>query len=168
MLAYVAGWALFALFFISQDTGRLLYQGQTVQWHGYLGVWLTFAFAWAFLTPFVWWLAGRFPVERKNWWRSGGLHLASSFLFGVIEEVLFAAITPLLGLPWFPRNFAATFRAVPPIDFHLNVIIYWSVVGVQHGVSYYRKFLERESLAAQLELRATQLESQLTQAKLSA
>ena len=87
----------------------------------------------------------------------------------MIEAVLFAGITPLFGLmPWFPRNFAATFRAVLPIDFHLNVIIYWSVVGIQHGVSYYRKFVERESLAAQLELRATQLESQLTQAKLSA
>lgn len=58
--------------------------------------------------------------------------------------------------------------AVLPIDFHLNVIIYWSVVGVQHGVSYYRKFLECESVAAQLELRATQLESRLTRARLSA
>src|ERR1700733_1487535 len=168
-LAYLAGWAVFALFFISQDTGRLLYQGQTVQWHGYLVVWLTTAFAWALLTPFVWWLAGRFPLERKNWWRSGGLHLASSVCFAVIEAVLFAGITPLFGLmPWFPRKFAATFLAVLPIDFHLNVIIYWSVVGIQHGVSYYRKFVERETLAAQLELHATQLESQLTQARLSA
>jgi two-component system LytT family sensor kinase len=67
-----------------------------------------------------------------------------------------------------PRNFGATFRAVLPIDLHLNVIIYWAIVGTQHGVSYYRKFVEREGLSAQLELRATQLESQLTQAKLTA
>src|ERR1700685_3418729 len=167
-LTYVAGWTLFALFFISQDAGRLLYQGQRVQWHGYLVVWLTTAYAWAFLTPFAWWLAGRFPIERKPWWRNAGLHLVSSFSFALIEAVLFACITPVFGLPWFPRHFAATFRAVLPIDFHLNVIIYWSIVGVQHGVSYYRKFLERERLSAQLELRATQLESQLTQAKLSA
>jgi two-component system LytT family sensor kinase len=167
-LAYLAGWTLFALFFISEDTGRLLYEGQAVPWHGYLVVWLTTAFAWAFLTPCVWWLASRFPVARKTWWRSGGLHLVSSFCFALIETVLFAAITPVFGLPWFPRNFAATFRAVLPIDFHLNVILYWSIVGVQHGVSYYRKFLERESLAAQLELRATQLGSQLTKATLSA
>jgi len=167
-LAYLAGWTLFALFFISEDAGRLLYQGQTVQWHGYLVVWLTTAFAWAFLTPFVWWLASRFPIERKTWWRSGGFHLVSSLSFALIEAVLFAGITPLFGLPWFPRNFGATFRAVLPIDFHLNVIIYWSIVGVQHGVSYYRKFLERESLAAQLELRAAQLGSQLTKATLSA
>jgi hypothetical protein len=97
----VAGWALFVLFFISQDTGRRLYQGETVQWHGYLVVWLTTAFAWAGLAPFLWWLANRFPVEPKSWWCSGGLHLdlASSFSFAVIEAALFAGITPRFGMP---------------------------------------------------------------------
>jgi hypothetical protein len=42
-----------------------LYQGETVQSHGYLVVWLTTAFAWAFLTPLVCWLANRFPVQQK-------------------------------------------------------------------------------------------------------
>ncbi len=168
-LAYLAGWTVFALFFISEDTGRLLYQGQTVRWHGYLVVWLTTAYAWAFLAPFVWWLARRFPIQEKTWARIVGLHLLSGFGFALIEAVLFALITPVFGLlPWFPRNFAATFRAVLPIDFHLNVIIYWMIVGVQHGVSYYRKFVERERLSAQLQLRTSQLESQLTQANLNA
>ena len=52
-----------------------------------------------------------------------------SLVFALIEELLFALITPVFGLPWFPRNFAATFRAVLPIDFHLNVVIYWLIVG---------------------------------------
>jgi two-component system LytT family sensor kinase len=167
-LAYLGGWTLFAFFFISEDAGRLLYQGHTVPWHGFLVVWLTTAYAWAFLTPFVWCLANRFPIARKTWWRGAGLHLVMSLLFALIEEGLFAWITPIFGLPWFPRNFAATFRAVLPIDFHLNVLIYLSIIGVHQGVGYYRKFLERESLSAKLELRATQLERQLTQAKLSA
>ena len=79
-MAYLAGWTLFALFFISEDAGRLLYQGQTVQWHGYLVVWLTTAYAWAFLAPFVWWLAA-FPscaqsggaVPDSIWWRASVL-----------------------------------------------------------------------------------------------
>lgn len=167
-LAYLGGWTLFALFFISEDAGRLLYQGRTVEWHAYLVVWLTTAYAWAFLAPFVWWLARRMPIERRNWWRSAGIHLVWSLCFALIEEALFAWITPVFGLPWFPRNFAATFRAVVPIDFHLNVIIYWLIVGVQHSVGYYRRLLERERLSSQLELRATQLENQLAQAKLSA
>jgi two-component system LytT family sensor kinase len=167
-LAYLGGWTLFALFFISEDAGRLLYQGRAVEWHGYLVVWLTTAYAWAFLAPFVWWLAGRFPIERSAWWRCGGMHLVWSLCFALVEEVLFAWITPMFGLPWFPRKFGATFRAVVPIDFHLNVIVYWLIVGVQHSAGYYRRFLERERASAQLELRATQLESQLAQAKLSA
>ena len=167
-LAYLGGWTLFALFFISEDAGRLLYQGRTVEWHTYLVVWLTTAYAWAFLAPFVWWLARRMPIERRNWWRSAGIHLLWSLCFALIEEALFAWITPVFGLPWFPRKFAATFRAVVPIDFHLNVIIYWLIVGVQHSVGYYRRLLERERLSSQLELRATQLENQLAQAKLSA
>jgi two-component system LytT family sensor kinase len=167
-LAYLGGWTLFALFFISEDAGRLLYQGRTVEWHGILVVWLTTAYAWAFLTPFVWRLARRVPIERTNWRRNGGLHLLCGLCFALVEEALFALITPVFGLPWFPRSFAATFRAVVPIDFHLNVIIYWLIVGVQHSAGYYRGFLERERLSAQLQLRATQLESQLAQAKLSA
>jgi sensor histidine kinase YesM len=164
----LTGWTLFALFFISEDAGSLLYQGRAVQWHGYLVVWLTTAYAWAFLAPFVWRGARRIPIERRDWWRSGALHLALSLSFALVEELLFALITPVFGLPWFPRNFAATFRAVLPIDFHLNVIIYWLIVGIEHSVGYYRTSLERERLSARLELRATQLESQLTQAKLSA
>jgi hypothetical protein len=155
-LAYLGGWTLFALFFITEDTGRLLYRGQRVDWHGYLVVWLTTAYAWACLAPLVWKLAGILPITRSVWWRSGGIHLVASLCFSLLEEVLFAAITPVFGLPWFPRKFLATFRAVVPVDFHLNVIVYWLIVGLQHSASYYRELREREQLSAQLQLRATQ------------
>ena len=167
-LAYLGGWALFALFFISEDAGRLLYQGRAVPWRAYFVVWLTTAYAWALLAPFAWWLARRIPIERRNWWRGIGFHLLLSLVFALVEEILFAAITPVFGLPWFPRNFLATFRAVVPIDFHLNVIIYLLIVGLQHGVGYYRKLYEREQMSAQLEVRARQLETQLVQANLNA
>jgi hypothetical protein len=62
-MAYLAGWTLFALFFISEDAGRLLYQGQAVQWHGYLVVWLTTAYAWAFLGPIR--LVAGWPLSHR-------------------------------------------------------------------------------------------------------
>jgi hypothetical protein len=165
-LAYLGGWTLFALFFISEDASRQLYQRQKVEWHGYLVVWLTTAFAWAVLAPIVWWIARRTSIDRRNWWRSGLIHLGLSLTFALIEEVMFAGITPIFGLPWFPRRFGATLRAVVPIDFHLNVIIYWFIVGVQHSVGYYRKFVDRERLSAQLELRSTQLENRAGEVEL--
>ena len=167
-LAYLGGWALFALFFISEDAGRLVYQGRAVPWRSYFVVWLTTAYAWALLAPFVWWLARRIPIERRNWWRGIGFHLLFSVVFVLVEEVIFAAVTPIFGLPWFPRKFLPTFRAVVPIDFHLNLIIYLLIVGIQHGVGYYTKLYEREQVSAQLEIRARQLETQLVQANLNA
>ena len=167
-LAYLGGWGLFALFFISEDAGRLVYQGRAVPWRAYFVVWLTTAYAWALLAPLAWWLARRIPIEPTNWLRGIGIHLPLSLALALVEEILFAVITPLFGLPWFPRNFFATLRAVVPIDFHLNVIIYLLIVGIQHSVGYYRKFLERERVSVQLKLHATQLENQLAQAKLNA
>ena len=79
-LAYLGGWTLFALFFISQGAGRLLSQGRTVQWHGYLVVWLTTADSWALLAPLVWWLAARLPIARKTWWCMAHFHLSVELL----------------------------------------------------------------------------------------
>src|SRR5215831_7885917 len=167
-LAYVSGWALFALFFMSEDVSRSLYQGRPVEWRGYLIVWITTASAWALLTPVVWHLAGRFPIERQRWWRSLLFHLVAGVIFALAEEAIFAAITPRLGLPWFKPTFAATFRAVLPIDFHLNLIMYWLIVGARHTFIYYRRYREREREAARLELRASELQNQLGQARLDA
>jgi len=89
-------------------------------------------------------------------------------MFALAEEAIFAAVTPRFGLPWFKPSVVATFRAVLPIDFHLNLIMYWLIVGGRHTVSYYRRYRERERLAARLELRASELQNQLGQARLDA
>jgi two-component sensor histidine kinase len=167
-LAYFAGWTLFALFFFSEDVSRSLYQGRRVEWRGYLIVWLTTASAWALLAPVVWYLASRVRIERQRWWKSIMIHLIASMIFAVAEETVFAAVTPLFGLPWFKPSFIATFRDVLPIDFHLNLIMYWLIVAGQHTASYYRRYRERERETARLQLRASELQNQLGQARLDA
>jgi len=167
-LGYVACWTLFALFFISEDVSRSAYQGRPIEWRGYLVVWLTTAAAWALLTPIVWHLAGRFPIERQHWWRSIVVHFIAGVTFALVEEAIFALITPRFGLPWFKPSFVATFRAVLPIDLHLNLIMYWLILGAHHTFIYYRRYREREREAARLELRASELQNQLGQARLDA
>src|SRR5215471_13320064 len=167
-LGYVACWTLFALFFISEDVSRPAYQGRPIEWRGYLVVWLTTAAAWALLTPIVWHLAGRFPIERQHWWRSIVVHFIAGVTFALVEEAIFALITPRFGLPWFKPSFVATFRAVLPIDLHLNLIMYWLILGAHHTFIYYRPYREREREAARLELRASELQNQLGQARLDA
>src|SRR5215831_1453541 len=167
-LAYVAGWTLFAFFFISEDVSRTLFQGRPIEWRGFLVVWMTTAFAWALLTPIVWHLAGRLPIERQRWRRTVVFHLLASVIFALAEEAIFAAVTPRFGLPWFKPSFVATFRAVLPIDFHLNLIMYWLILGAHHTFIYYRRYRERERETARLEVRASELQNQLSNARLDA
>jgi LytS/YehU family sensor histidine kinase len=81
--------------------------------------------------------------------------------------MLFAAVTPLLGLRLRP-TILDTFRFVLPIDLHLDVALYWAIIGVQHAFTLHQSANARETQAARLELRTSELERQLVQSRLGA
>ncbi|MCA1849761.1 MAG: histidine kinase, partial [Acidobacteria bacterium] len=60
------------------------------------------------------------------------------------------------------------FQNILVAEFHTNLLLYWSVLGLCHAYDYYRRYRERERRAAQLELAASQLETQLARAQLDA
>jgi len=166
-LAYLAVWTFVALFLVSQGVAHAVYVQQSVPWRILFSVWLTDGYIWAVLAPLVWIFAKRLPISRRSWWRVVPIHFASSVAFAVGEAALFALATTVLGLHIKP-TFLATFRMVLPGDFHLNVALYWAVVGFQHAFSVYRRSQERETEAARLALRASELEKQLVRARLGA
>jgi signal transduction histidine kinase len=126
------------------------------------------------LTPLVFALAVRYPLQRGNWVKRSLLHLAAGIVFTLVHISLRAA-TPY-GY-WDPASrqwtsaiwdsHAHAFRApwVVLRSMFLGSVVddvtgaYVPIVLVAHAVSYYRRFRERE-------LRATQLEGQLAKAHL--
>jgi len=126
------------------------------------------------LTPLVFALAVRYPLQRGNWIKRSLLHLAAGLVFTLVHISLRAA-TPY-GY-WDPASrqwtsaiwdsHAHAFRApwVVLRSMFLGSVVddvtgaYVPIVLVAHAVSYYRRFRERE-------LRATQLEGQLAKAHL--
>jgi two-component system LytT family sensor kinase len=126
------------------------------------------------LTPLVFGLAVRYPLQRGNWVKRSLLHLAAGMVFTLVHISLRAA-TPY-GY-WDPASrqwtsaiwdsHAHAFRApwVVLRSMFLGSVVddvtgaYVPIVLVAHAVSYYRRFRERE-------LRATQLEGQLAKAHL--
>src|SRR4029453_7266776 len=60
-----------------------------------------------------------------------------------------------------PVTFQAAFQHALVATFFFNLLIYWVIISVSHAFGYYRKFHERE-------LRASELEKRLAQAKLQA
>jgi two-component sensor histidine kinase len=126
------------------------------------------------LTPFVFALAVRYPLQRGNWVKRSLLHLAAGIVF-TVAHISLRGMTPY-GY-WDPAHrewgsaiwdsHAHVFRA-PWVVFRgmfLSSVVddvtgtYIPIVLIAHAMSYYRRFRERE-------LRATHLEGQLAKAHL--
>ena len=167
LLMYIAAWTLLALFLATAGGTRALYYQRSVEWRHVVAVWMTDAYVWSVLAPVAWFLSSRTPIRRTNW----GLRIAAHLAFGPVFALAQAALFSLIAIAFAFRirpGFEATFLAVLPFDFHLNLSIYWLIVGAQHTSSIYRDYRERETTAAQLELRASELQRQLVQSELGA
>ncbi len=125
----------------------------------------------AALTPMIVWLGRRWPLERHNWPLRTGLHLLFSVLFALARAVLEAGVHAAfaaLGPSDWDRGFDGTFEIALIFGFHTGVIAYWVVLAIQSAFRYYEKFREREQEALKLELRASELRTQVAQAQLGA
>lgn len=155
-----AGWILFAVFFASERVISRIYAGRLPALGSTLAFWLICAALWFGATPLILWLARRFPLDRKRWLVSAVVHLASSALVSFILLGIYSFITTRPGFGS-SQTWMRAFRADLVASFHSEVLTYWMVIGLCHGIDYYRKYRERE-------LRASQLEARLAQAQLEA
>lgn len=129
----------------------------------------TFWALWLLFLPAVAWLAFRFPFERKNLLRNVILHLLACLLIvGANRATFRSAVAGIfirpqrLEAPGRPPE-SKTSRRGPPAAFGvllgfraaLDVLVYWSLVGVCQAITNFRSSEERERRAAELEARLT-------------
>jgi two-component sensor histidine kinase len=118
---------------------------------------------WAALTPFIVWLARRFPLDSTSWKRALLVHTPAFLLASVTHSAAATFITlttrPFKGMDEGEMQFWPRFVGRAQGSFASNLLVYCMVLGVCYAVDYYRKYREREFLA-------TQLEAQLVQAQL--
>jgi sensor histidine kinase YesM len=162
-------WTVLGIFFFSQGLVQKYFSHEPTPWWHYLLSWMTGMNLCALLTPAILWLGRRFPIERRNWLRRVALQLLFSVAFTVIELGLHSILATWMGLfPLVMRTVGVTFAFLMIISFHQNIITYWSILGIQYAVGYYRKYQEREKDALRLERDASELQAQLVRAQLSA
>jgi signal transduction histidine kinase len=152
-----AFWTLLGLSFASQFYISSAKAGLEVSWNQAirfaLGDWYVFAV----LSIPVMYLARRVPFETGTWARSLAVHVPASILFSLAYMVLRAWVGQWQGA----ATFAEAFRPLLVKTWHFNMLIYWVIVAVSQAFENYRKYRERE-------LRASELEKRLAQAKLQA
>jgi sensor histidine kinase YesM len=156
-----AGWMLFGIFFASQVIITRAYEGRPVRLGETLAAWMICACVWLCLTPFILYLARRFPLERRRWLKSVLVHLAASASFALLQLGIYVLAALLVGLYSGQQPFLASFRNLLIASIHFDLLTYWAIIGLSHALDYYRKYRERE-------LRASQLETTLAQAQLDA
>lgn len=160
---YFLLWTVLGLFYFSQAlTQRLVSNDPTPWWH-YLLAWLSGVYIWALLTPGILFLGRQFPIDHRPRLQPIALHLLLGAAFSAFELSLESALYSRLNL--FP---AAAVAQLLVRGFHGGVLQYWMVLGVQWGAHYYRRYQERSREVLQFELRASELQSQLVRAQLSA
>ena len=164
---YFLIWTIIGVFFFSQGLTQKVFSHDSTPWWHYLISWLVGVYLWALLTPGVLWLGRRFPIERRNWMRRGAMHLFLGVAVSLVQLSGESAILSRLGVfPAIMSTFASTFAFLLIIGFHQGIMTYWTLLGVQYGVRYYQNYQERKQEALRLELRASELQSQLAQAQL--
>lgn len=166
----VLAWTVAGLFFFTQDLSRKAYWGDPTPWWHYLITWLLGVWLAAATTPAVVWLGRRWPIERRRWLPRVALHLAGSLGYSAIQVVVLSAIGAQIGFlgALTSDRFLETLPVLAVVSFHNNVVSYWTILGVMYGFAYYRRYQEREKQALRLELRASELETQLVRARLDA
>jgi two-component system, LytTR family, sensor kinase len=164
---YFLIWTIIGVFFFSQGLTQKFFSRDPTPWWHYLISWLVGVYLWALLMPGILWLGRSLPIERRNWVRRVALHMLLGVAVSLVQLILESAILTRLGVfPVVMSTFVGTFAFLLVIGFHQGVMTYWTVLGVQYGIGYYQNYQERKQEALRLELRASELQSQLVQAQL--
>jgi two-component system, LytTR family, sensor kinase len=123
---------------------------------------------WFLLMPATALIGFRFPFERKRIWQRLGIHLIGCVLVVSASQVAFRHFIPSPFPPPPPQSSPnrETSPPPPPPDQHppkgflglragVDILLYWSLVGVCQGIANFRRSQQRERRAAELEARLT-------------
>jgi two-component system, LytTR family, sensor kinase len=136
-------------------------------------------YTWAFLTPFVFWLAGRFSIDKSNAAPRLALLLAIGVVVAFLVDRLNSSLVRAFHVqPGFPAaqqggvgagNGSGGFVSILHGPMVLNhFIIYIGVLSAGFARDYFLRYRSRERETARLQSETAQLQAQLAQAKLTA
>jgi two-component system LytT family sensor kinase len=115
----------------------------------------------AVLTPSILWFCRRYPIDKATWRSALVRHVGASLAAGLVHAALRLPLDHFV-YPEPGRHVdLSMLRGYFMANGYDDMWMYWMVVFLAHGLTYYRKYRDRSLLSAQLE-------SQLAQAQLQA
>jgi two-component system LytT family sensor kinase len=128
------------------------------------------SYLWAALTPVVFWLGGRFGVERSNWVSRLVLFLGVGIVIAMGVEMLLAYLRSEFV---FPVRRRLSFRFSPMFGvtrlFWLDdLMVYFAVLAAGVARTYFFRYRARQEEAARLQAQTALLQAELAEARLAA
>ena len=155
-------WTFIGLVFASQWYFGAYRSEKPVEWSRALYVQMTWCYLWALATPLILWLTRRFPVEKQRWPGNLLVHVLASLLLCALVTGA-GHILIYLNYGWSagkPYMFSDTLRWIVNNSSE-SIGIYLLIALTSYAFSYYHRYRQGE-------LRASQLEAQLSRAQLQA
>ncbi len=167
---YFLAWTLVGLIYFAQNVTRRFYWEDPNPWQD-LRYWSANIYISALLTPLIVWAGRRWPLERQQIGRLLALHFALSIAWALSRLSLEAAFHLTWNEFW-PIQPPVTFKSEISLlfifGFHTAVVAYWVVLSIQTAIRNESLVQERAQAALRSDLRASQLETQVAQARLGA
>src|SRR5580698_2468857 len=99
-LALFGFWTFIGLFMFSQGLAQKILAHDDHPWWHHLTSWMVGVWLWFVVSPLVWWLGRKIPLDRKPYWRAILFHLTVSAILPIVDLTVEAVI--LRGVHVFP------------------------------------------------------------------
>src|SRR3954468_15052070 len=172
LLFYFLAWTVVGLLYFAQNVTRRFYWDDPNPWQD-LRYWVANIYFSALLTPLVVWAGRRWPLEGPKLGKLIGLHVLLSLAWAWLRIGCEAALHLTWNELWpitseIPVNLKNEVSLLVLFGFHTAVVSYWVVLSIQTAMRNYALLQARAQAALRSDLRLSQLETQVAQARLGA
>jgi two-component system, LytTR family, sensor kinase len=157
----IAGWLAFGLVFTGNRIAAYAQAGGQIQLTDAALISFAEAGSWAVLTLVIFALSHRFSLDRKPRMPRIAIHVVASLVLAALQAIVQTIVGVLVGLVDIDRFMVGFYTGFP-----FNVVIYWLVTGVAHGLIFYRRYRQRDAEAAVLASRLASAELEVLKSQL--
>ncbi|HQU72775.1 MAG TPA: histidine kinase, partial [Calditrichia bacterium] len=121
----------------------------------------SFFLLWSLFTPLILWICRKFPLDAKNWPKNLLVLLLAAVLMAILHRLIYDLIfLPMRATPERPFTWQRLYLSVIGA-FDYGLLVCLGVMGIVHGLRYFRSFGEASA-------RNARLEAELLEARLEA
>lgn len=149
-LTIFAAWTLIVLTFAAQAYVFAVSRNRPDKFLHEFVVASTEWYVWAALTPIVLWLCRRFRIKSQSWISPVAAHLVASVLVSLLQLAIQVRLNYIVN-PGYTMGYWKVLYFFATYKLHMNLLTYWVIVALDHGIYYYEQARERELAWARME-----------------